>query len=311
MTNDWDDFRFFATIARAGSVRGAAERLGVNASTVTRRLDALEARLGVMLFTRSQRGLQITPEGSLVIQRIDAVGDALEDIEAELKGRDQRLAGCVRLAVPDVLAVEFLLADLAPFLDEHPGIDLELIPGFQTLDLSRASVDVAIRATDHPPEDMVGRPLGRAALAAYGSKHYCAEHQVLVDLHGAAWIDWASEGEIMRFYAELRDRYFPDVAIKLSCDQVMMQHRAITAHMGLGILPTMVGDADETLLRLPHMPAQPGPGLWLLMHPDLRRVRRVQVLTSFLVEVFERRASALMGPMTSSDPGAARANELE
>ena len=295
MTNDWDDFRFFAAVASAGSVRGAAEGLGVNASTVTRRLDALEARLGVMLFTRSQRGLQITPEGALVIHRIDAVGEALEDIEAELKGRDQRLEGRIRLAVPDVLAVEFLLADLAPFLDEHPGINLELIPGFQTLDLSRAAVDVAIRATDHPPEEMVGRPLGRASLAAYGSKRYCAEHEVLADIAGAAWIDWATEGEIMRFYAELRDRYFPQVRVKLCCDQVMMQHSAIAAHMGLGILPTMVGEADETLLRLPQMPAQPGPGLWLLMHPDQRRVRRVQVLTSHLAEIFESRATALLG----------------
>ncbi len=58
---DWDDYRYFAAVARNGSVRGAATRLGVNASTVTRRLDALEDRLGVMLFTRSQRGLQITP----------------------------------------------------------------------------------------------------------------------------------------------------------------------------------------------------------------------------------------------------------
>ncbi len=292
---DWDDYRYFAAVARHGSVRGAAERLGVNASTVTRRLDALEARLGVMLFTRSQRGLQITPEGAQVTGRIDVVGDALDDIEAELKGRDQRLEGRIRLAVPDVLAVHFLLEELAPFLEAYPGIDLELVPGYQNLDLSRADADIAIRATAHPPEDMVGRPLGRVALAAYGSKRYVAQHQVLMELSGAAWIDWAQGGEIMQLYAEMRERFFPDVRVQLCCDQVMMQHAALRAHMGLGILPCMLGDSDDTLLRLPHMPAQVGPDLWLLMHPDLRGVRRVQVFSAFVVEIFEGRAAQLRG----------------
>ena len=293
--SDWDDYRFFAAVARIGSVRGAAERLGVNASTVTRRLDALEDRLGVMLFTRSQRGLRLTPEGAQVVTRVDAIGDALGDIEAELKGRDQRLEGRIRLAVPDVLAVHFLLEDLAPFLERYPGIDLELIPGYQNLDLNRAEADVAIRATADPPEGMVGRPLGRVALAAYGSKRYVADHAVMVDLAGAAWIDWAQRGEVMKRYEDMRERYFPGVRVQLCCDQVMMQHAALRAHLGLGILPCMLGDDDDTLLRLPQMPPQVGPDLWLLMHPDLRGVKRVQEFCAFVVEVFERRAGQLLG----------------
>jgi DNA-binding transcriptional LysR family regulator len=292
---NWDDFRYFSAIARTGSVRGAAEQLGVNASTVTRRLDGLEQRLGVMLFTRSQQGLKITTEGAEVVQKVDAVGEQLRDIQTTLRGRDQRLEGRIRVAVPDVLAVNFLLADLAPFTERYPGIELELMPGYQNLDISAGETDIAIRATDSPPEDMVGRPLNKLALAAYGSKQFVADHQVLVELEGQAWIDWATEGEVMTLYAGLREQYFPGVHVHIRCDQVFMQHACIRANMGLGILPCYVGDNDDALLRLPHMPAQAGPTIWLLTHPDLRGAKRVQVFMEFVREVFTRRENELIG----------------
>jgi DNA-binding transcriptional LysR family regulator len=293
---NWDDFRYFAAISRTGSVRSAAQQLGVNPSTVTRRLDALEQRLGVLLFSRSQKGLRITAEGAEVVQRVDLVGEQLRAIESTLRGRNQLLEGRIRLAVPDVLAVNFLLADLAPFSMSYPGIDLELMPGFQNLDLTSAEVDVAIRATEAPPENMIGRPLLRVALAAYGSRQYVAEHQVLVDYQGAAWVDWTSSGEVMQLYEGLRDQYFAGVHVHIRCDQVSMQHASIAAHAGLGILPCYVGDADETLIRLPHMQVQSGPMLWLLTHPDLRGTHRIQLFMEFVRDVFSRREDDLAGP---------------
>lgn len=292
---DWDDFRFFSAVARNGSVRGAAQQLAVNPSTVTRRLDALETQLGVLLFTRSQKGLQITPEGAEVVQRIDQVGAQLHDIEAQLKGRDQRLEGRIRVAVPDVLAVHFLLADLAPFTEQYPGIELELIPGYQSLDIAQGEADVAIRATEAPPEDMVGRVLTNVAVAAYGSKKFVAEHQVLVDYHGASWVDWAASGEVMTLYAMLRDEFFAGVHVHIRCDQVLVQHAVIRQHMGLGILPCVLGDGDAELMRLPHMPVQTGPTLWLLTHPDLRGARRLQVFIEFVRDIFARREAELSG----------------
>jgi DNA-binding transcriptional LysR family regulator len=298
---DWDDFRYFSAVAHSGSVRGAATELGVNPSTVTRRLDALERHLGVLLFARTAHGLQITAEGSGVIGEVDAVADRLGAIESVLIGTDQRLAGCIRIAVPDVFAVRFLLADLAPFIAQYPEIDLQIIPAFQNLTLVPGQIDVAIYATDNPPQDMVGRPLNHIALAAYGSS------VVLDGLGGvsatladtgelaAAWVDWAAKGEVMAMYADLRERYFPNVHVQLRCDQVLMQHACLRAHMGVGILPCYLGDADATLLRLEHMPVQQGPTLWLLTHPDLRRTRRVQLLMEYVREVFVRRENELKG----------------
>ena len=291
----WDDYRYFLVLARTGSVRGAAQQLGVNASTVTRRLDALEQNLGVLLFTRSAKGLRITPEGAEVVERIDQVGLQLRDIESELKGRNQRLEGQIRVAMPDVLAVNFLLADLAPFTVQYPGIDLQIMPGYQNLNLRTGETDVAIRATENPPEDMVGRPLSRIALAAYGSRRYIAEHEVMVDSTNAAWIDWARDGEVMALYRQLQETHFPTVRAHVRCDQIFMQHACIRAHMGIGILPCFVGESDDTLMRLPHMPVHAGPNLWLLTHPDLRSARRVTVFMEYIRDVFAHREQELVG----------------
>jgi DNA-binding transcriptional LysR family regulator len=292
---NWDDFRYFSAIARTASVRSAAVELRVNPSTVTRRLDALERELGVLLFTRSSSGLQITAEGIEIVQRVDEVGEQLRDIESILKGKDQRLEGRIRVAVPDVLAVNYLLEDIAPFTEAYPHIDLELIPGYQNLDIAQGEVDVEIRATESPPQEMIGRPLSQVALAAYGSRQYVAQHQVMIALEGAAWVDWAAPGETLALYTEQRLAHFPGVRVHIRCDQIFMQHACIRAHMGLGILPCFIGDQDDTLMRLPHMPVLAGPTLWLLTHPDLRRARRIQVFMEFLRDVFVRRQHDLLG----------------
>jgi DNA-binding transcriptional LysR family regulator len=298
---NWDDFRFFAAVARAGSVRGAAAELQVNPSTVTRRLEALESRLGVMLFLRTNTGLQITAEGADVARQIDVLGEQLNQLDAQLQGRNQRLEGKIRLAVPDVLAVSFVLADLAQFCEQYDEIELEIIPVHGNLDIANADVDVAILATETPPDTMVGRPLYQVAVAAYGSRKYIAEHDISSeDAAGLAWIDWAARGEVMGFYARLRERYFAQSRVRIRCDQVFMQQTCIRVHMGIGVLPCYLS-ADqgqwpepEQLQRMPQMPVQKSPTLWLLTHPELRNARRVQLLVSLLREVFATRQQALL-----------------
>ncbi|XOV84714.1 MAG: LysR family transcriptional regulator [bacterium] len=297
---NWDDFRFFAAIARAGSIRGAADELQVNPSTVTRRLEALESRLGVMLFLRTNTGLQITSEGADVARQIDVLGEQLNQLDAQLQGRNQRLEGKVRLAVPDVLAVSFVLADLAEFCAQYDEIELEIIPVHGNLDIMKADVDVAVLATESPPDNMVGRPLYQVAVAAYGSRRYIDEHNALENTAGLAWIDWAARGEVMDFYASLRERYFAQSRVRIRCDQVFMQQTCIRVHMGVGLLPCYLSadqalwQPDEQLLQLPQMPVQKSPTLWLLTHPELRNARRVQLLVSHLRDVFAKRQPLLL-----------------
>jgi DNA-binding transcriptional LysR family regulator len=290
---NWDDFRYFAAVARHGTVRGAAQSMSVNPSTVTRRIEQLEHDLGILLFTRSQHGLALTREATGVLPLVNGIADQFQTVESSLRGLDQRLEGKLRIAVPDVIATSFLLEELALFAARYTAIDIELVPGFQAQDLGTGGIDLAIRATERPPDHLVGRPLTPVALAAYGARHYVAEHQVMVSCAGAAWIDWAAQGEIMQLYAKLREKFFPDVHVHLRCDHIQMHHTAVRANMGLAILPCLLADADPELIRLPHMPVQKSPMLWMLSHPDHRGSRRLQVLMDFLREVFKARQDSL------------------
>lgn len=292
---DWDDFRFFSALAKSGSVRGAAELLSVNPSTVTRRLENLEQYLGVHLFTRSQQGLRMTPEAAAVISRVDQVGEQIHEIESALLGLDQRLEGQIRFAVPDILAIEFLLEELGSFTTQYPQIDLQIIPSYQELDLKLSEVDVAIRATEQPPQSMVGRPLGRVALAAYASHAFVGNYTEPNPSANMPWVDWAGSGEVMQLYKRLQQDYFPGVRVQMRCGQIQMHHTALRAEIGAGILPCFVADADPQLARLPQMPMQMGPTLWLLSHPDLRSARRIHVFLKFIRDVFARRANWLLG----------------
>ena len=152
---DWDDYKFFSTIASTRSVRSAAEVLGVNPSTVSRRLENFEDRLGVPLFTRSQRGLTITPEGAEVIAQVDKVAADLSNIEGMLAGKDQRLSGQIRVVIPEVIALSLLVREIDRFMEEYPDIQVELIPSHQKMNIMNRDADILIEATDHPSENLI------------------------------------------------------------------------------------------------------------------------------------------------------------
>ncbi|NKC01387.1 MAG: LysR family transcriptional regulator [Pseudomonadales bacterium] len=287
---DWDDYRYFTAVVEHGSVRGAAKRLGVNPSTVTRRLDRLEGELAVSLFIRSPNGLIITTEGVEVAQRTEQIAHQFRIMESTVKGRDQRISGRIRMAVPDVLASRILLSEFPVFTELYPDIDLELIPGYQNIDLQSAQADIVIRATNEPPESMIGRSYGPLALAAYATPAFQEKHK---NLAAAAWVDWAGDTEVARSYDRLRQEFFANVKVAIRCDQIEMQRAAIVAGIGMGVLPCFVGDIDPDLVRLTAMPVQPGPELWILTHPASRSVRRIQVFLAFLRDTLLGQADAI------------------
>ncbi|MEM7099485.1 MAG: LysR family transcriptional regulator [Pseudomonadota bacterium] len=309
----WDDLQALQALGETRSVRGAAQRLGVNPSTVTRKLEALESDLGVVLFTRSPKGLNPTQEMLSIQASIGEVELKIADIRNHLRGFNQRLEGRIRFAVPDALALEFLLAEFANFCALYPQVDLEIVPGYQNLDLAQGEVDVAIRATDFPPESMVGRPLSRVGLAAYATTEFLQQFQLHettgigpVAIDQLPWVDWALAGEVSGWYQRLQQEYFPNAHVHIRCDHVHMHSVLIEGGMGAGILPCFVGDQNPRLVRLQSMPVQSGPMLWLLSHPDLRAARRVHVFLEFVAQAISAHRSQLLGAVdTEPDlPGA-------
>ena len=118
---DWDDLKVFTAIAHSGSVRAAARRLGIHHSTVARRLDHFEKRLGAVMFNRTPEGLKLSADGQLVLLQAEQVEGQIDDIERILVGRDQRLQGHVRITFPEPVGTGFLMRDLGRFVDRVPG----------------------------------------------------------------------------------------------------------------------------------------------------------------------------------------------
>ena len=295
---DWDDYKYFSALAATRSVRAAAEQLDVNPSTVSRRLEHFEERLGVQLFTRSRRGLTITPEGAEVIARVNEIASDLGSIEGQLIGQDQRLSGMVRVVIPEVIALSLLVKELPRFQELYPDIEISMVPGHQRPDLNVREADVLMEATDHPAENLVGRALSPVAIAAYGAKALVERDQRLGMLpsgEGTTWVEYFTDSEMSRACRRLRMVHAANARIQVRSLSLLLHLEAVRQGIGYAFLPCILAESDPNLLRVGNIPPVLGPSMWMLTHPDLRGTRRIKVFMDFVRDIFDRRAHELLG----------------
>ena len=287
---DWDDLKVFTAVAHSGSVRAAARRLGIHHSTVARRLDHFEKRLGTVMFNRTPEGLKLSADGQLVLLQAEQVEGQIDDIERILVGRDQRRQGHVRITFPEPVGTSFLMRDLGLFVTAYPDISLDFIGSYEALSLTRGEADIAVRVTDSPPEHLVGRRLGHYAVAVYASTEYLSTHDPVANPESCNWIDWG----IGRSVSEAtRLRSFPDVPSRTRSPNAPLQLAAVEAGVGMATLPCVLGDAHPALTRLSDpVVAQE---IWVLTHPDLRNAARVRAVMGCIVDSFRRNAEHLLG----------------
>src|SRR5918997_369999 len=164
----WDDFRLVKTIAEAKGLAGAAERLGINHSTVFRRLGALEDGLKVKLFERHRAGYALSPAGEEMAALAERMEEDVASFARKLAGQAVTPAGELRVTTNDTLLIHLLTPLFARFCARCPDIRLDVVLSNQALNLSKRDADVAIRATDKPPETLVGRRMATIAWALYG-----------------------------------------------------------------------------------------------------------------------------------------------
>ncbi len=279
----WDDVRTFLALAHAGAFGRAGRALGVDASTVHRRIAQLETELGVRRFERSARGVQLTPAGETMLAHATRVDDAMTSLVRGVAGADERPTGRLRITtVDEVLAP--LATHLRRFQALHPGIDLELRSELRVYSLARHEVDVALRPGGPPTEpDVVGRALVPLTLGAYAAASY------LDGRPRPRTLDALAGHALVRFPGE-RGPLLPDHpalgAMRTACTATSMSALSLAAGGGLGVafLPTFVGDANAELVRLMTFPRSASYHLWLLVHADVRRSARVRAFLEFLTE---------------------------
>ncbi len=304
------DLSTVLAVARGGSLSAAARTLGVNHSTISRRLAALEAETGQTLFRRLRRGYVATGAGEKLIEAAERMEEELRGLERLLSGRDIRLSGALRVTAPDDIANHLLLAPLARFRADYPGIVVTLVVENRLLSLGRREADVALRATDRPQASLVGRRVTGLAATLYAARSLLQDRVVpavgLAELGNLPWIGWEDIGARNNLKAWIEARV-PEEAIAYRANSVANHFAAVRAGLGLGALPCYLGDSAPELVRV--LPPQPSleAGLWILTHPDLRQAARVAALTEFLFIELKRQESLLAGhePRGDLDPAAA------
>jgi DNA-binding transcriptional LysR family regulator len=280
---DWDDFRLVKIIAEANGLAGAAERLGVNHSTVFRRLGQMEEGLGVKLFERHRTGYVLTPAGEEMAVLAEQMEENVTSFTRKLAGQAVAPAGELRITTNDTLLVHLLTPIFSRFLTACPEMRLDVVLANQALNLSKRDADVAIRATDAPPETLVGRRVATIAWAIYGRAADFPEPQSKdsPSLYEKPWVALGDNLATLKAARFVRDHVAPEL-ISYRVNTVLGLAEAVEAGVGIGPLPCFIADAKPNLVRLSDLNPDFSAGLWLLTHPDLRQSARVRAFMDFM-----------------------------
>lgn len=293
----WDDFRLIKAIADAGGLTGAAAALGVNHSTVFRRLGQIEEQLGHALFERRKTGYVATSAGEEMTTLASRIDDDVTAFGRRLAGRDLAPSGDLRVTTTDTLYLHVLLPIFAAFRAAHPLIRLDVVMASQTLNLSRRDADVAIRASDSPGETLVGRRLANLNWAVYARADAPATQAEAHEPKLLFKRDWVALGDPLGYVKAARyvRDHVPAERIALRSSAVLGLTEAVEHGIGIGPLPCFIADQRPGLVRL--LPPDPdfSTGLWILTHPDIRHAPRVRAFMDFVGGELAKRKAVIEG----------------
>jgi DNA-binding transcriptional LysR family regulator len=292
----WDDFRLIKAIADVRSLPAAAALLGINHSTVFRRLGQIEEALGAKLFERHRSGYTLTTVGEEMVALAQRLDDDITSFTRKMAGREMAPAGELRVTTNDSLLVHLLTPLFVKFRKGNPDMRLDVVLANQELNLSKRDADVAIRATDNPPENLVGRRAASIAWALYGRADEFPDPES-VDPESLYERDWVSLGENLATLKAVKfvHEHVPPERIGYRVNTVLGLAESVEQGLGIGHLPCFIGDARPGLVRLGERVPEFSAGLWFLTHPDLRQSPRVRVFLDFLADEIASRRKLIEG----------------
>ena len=295
---DWNDIPLVLAICETGSLSGAARKLGCNHSTVFRRLNGLEEKLGVSLFERSGRGYVMTAAGEHFFQQGLELKERVIGIERDLSGQDLRLEGPLTVTTTDALQHRLTPIFLA-FQKKFPHVELRLIAGTHFLDVGQRAADIALRPTNHPPEQLIGRKLLPIAYAIYAHTDYLNDLQgVPPEHHRWVCLDESMTSSPMVKLTALHKADGAPVTVTTS---VIGVFDLVRAGLGIAALPCFLGEKSPELVRLHRPDPAFNSELWMLAHPDIRRSARIHAFFGFATEQIRQSCSDFFEMSRSSE----------
>lgn len=277
---DWRDLHFLLVLARTSSLSAAARELRVDHATVGRRIDALEAALGVKLIERLPRSSRLTATGAAIVGQTSDMEAMAQAAQRVARGAGMSISGVVRVSAPPVLTSFCIAPRIAEFRAAYPHLRMTLLAARETLALDRGEADLALRLSRLAKGEALTRKIGSIPFAAYATPRYAERDDKKWEFIA---FDNSSGPPPQQAWLE---RCRAERAIAVEASDLFSQQAAARAGAGIALLPAIQGDADTALRRVSLGLEPPQRDLWLVVYPDLRRSPAVRATMDFLIGVF-------------------------
>ncbi len=245
--------------------------------------------MGVRLFDRNPTGYLLTQAGEDLLRAATDMETLMLDASRRLAGQDDKVSGIIRVALSAPLVAGPLADDLTLFTQRHPDIRLELLTSYGMANLFRREADVAVRISNDPPDDLVGRRILTVARSCYAASRCIHEGRLEAS---QKWIGWSTGSDAAHWYDETD---YPNMEMGAIIDDPFATLEAVRAGMGAAILPCFMGDAAPGVSRIPPGKLLLKQDMWVLTHKDLRKTARVRIFTDFISKALLQRKDLYEG----------------
>ena len=283
MMFQWDDIRIFLAIVRKGSLPEAAKELKMAHSTVFRRYNTFEEKVGVRLFDRTSTGFILTHAGESILDMARDMEDRSEQIARSVAGQDYKLTGNIRVTTTHGLSLTLMEPVFKAFTDKHPDVRLDIQWGEQVRKLSKYESDVIILPSKKPPENAFGRKVGRIVFGYFASEGYLKKYKPpksVENLTGHQVIG-LSEGFAEQPFYDAFMKSVQAAKMTMICDSFLTVREAITYGAGIGLLPLFYGMDYKSLQPLGKLADNTHNDIWILTHRDLKNTVRIRTFMDF------------------------------
>ncbi len=283
---DWDDLRFLLAVARAGRVSLAAKRLGVDHSTVIRRIGVLEEALGARLVDRGPTGYELTDRGVTLVAAAEQMESLALTALDEIAGVDAQISGAVRIGAPDGFGTLFLAPRVGQLAVQHPGLEIQLVAMPRVFSLSRREADMAISLSPPRSGRLVTTKLTDYRLGLYGAASYLGRMgspATVEDLPGHRFIGYIDDllyTPELDYLAEIH----PGIRAGLRSAGLVAQLQVVKAGYGLCVLPHFVAAGEADLVPVLAAEVSLTRSFYLLTHGDLKDLPRIRAVGRFVTD---------------------------
>ena len=295
---NWDDLKFFLEVARTRKASSAARRLGVDYTTVSRRITSLENSLGTLLFEKSRgTGFVLTVEGQRLSGYAQTIESTLHLACEQVSGSGVALSGHVRMGCTEGFGSFFITPQLSHFLDHYPDISVDILPLPHFISLSKREADIviALERPEHGP--YVCCKLCDYNLRLYATQTYLDNHAPINSSADLAKHTFISYVDDLAFSSELLylSNLLPGAQAQLCSTSVIAQYQAALQGRALAILPCFLAAQDARLIPVLAEEVNITRHFWMYCREDLRKLKRITVLWDYIREVTELNQGLLLG----------------